>query len=356
MRKQSLEFLRGLLTAPSPSGFESPGQRIWCQYARQYADKVHTDSYGNAVAILNPEGRPGIILDGHADELGLMVKHIDDKGFVYFQQIGGVDPSVVRTKRVDIHTSKGIVRGVIGATAIHLQERKKDAKAPKMHECFIDIGAKDDKAARKRISIGDPITFVDSFEMIDRNIGIARAFDNRVGTWTVIEALRLAKMSRKKPSCAIYACSSIQEEVGGAGAAMNAFNIRPDAAIAVDVTHATDTPGIDVKQHGEVKMGKGPTISIGRENHPVLVERIRKVARRKKIDIQVETFSLTGGTDAMSIHNKVGGVPSTVVGIPNRYMHTTVEMLDLRDLQKTAELLAAFCLDLTAKDIFKVKV
>jgi len=356
MRKESLEFLRQLLTTPSPSGFESPGQKVWADYARQYADEVHTDSYGNAIAVLNPEGSPRIMLDGHADELGLMVKHIDDKGFVYFQRIGGVDPAVVRTKRVDIYGAKGVVRGVIGATAIHLQERGKEAKAPKMHECFIDIGAKDGKAAQKRVAVGDPITFVDSFEMLDKNVGIARAFDNRVGTWSTIEALRIAGAAKKKLNCCIIACSSVQEEVGGAGAQMNVVNLTPDAAIAIDVTHATDTPGIDAKQHGEVKMGAGPSITIGREHHPVLVKRIRKIAERKKINLQIEAFSLTGGTDAMAIHNKIGGVPSSVIGIPNRYMHTTVEMLDLRDLQKTADLLAAFCLDLKKGEMFKVEV
>jgi putative aminopeptidase FrvX len=356
MRKQSLEFLRNLLTTPSPSGFESPGQRVWADYARQYADEVHTDSYGNAVAILNPKGTPRIMLDGHGDELGLMIKHIDDKGFIYFQRIGGVDPAVVRTKRVDIYTAKGVVRGVIGATAIHLQDRTKDSKPPKMHECFIDIGAKDGKDAKKRVAVGDPITFVDSFELLDKNIGIARAFDNRVGTWSAIEALRLAAASKKKLNCCIIACSSVQEEVGGAGAQMNVVNLTPDAAIAIDVTHATDTPGIDAKQHGEVKMGKGPTITIGREHHPVLVKRIRGIAKKAKIDMQIEAFSLSGGTDAMAIHNKIGGVPSSVIGIPNRYMHTTVEMIDLRDLQNTAELLSAFCLDLKKGEMFKVKV
>jgi len=356
MRKESLNFLRNLLTTPSPSGFESPGQKIWAQYARMYADEVHTDSYGNAIAILNPKGSPRIMLDGHADELGLMVKHIDDKGFIYFQRIGGVDPAVVRTKRVDIYTAKGVVRGVIGATAIHLQDRTKDSKAPKMHECFIDIGAKDAKDARKRVAVGDPITFIDSFELLDKNIGVARAFDNRIGTWAAIEALRIASESKKKIKCCIIACSSVQEEVGGAGAQMNVVNYTPDAAIAIDVTHATDTPGIDAKQHGEVKMGKGPTITIGREHHPVLVKRLRGIAKKAKIDMQIEAFSLSGGTDAMAIHNKIGGVPSSVIGVPNRYMHTTVEMIDLRDLQKTADLLAAFCLDLKKGEMFKVNV
>ncbi|NLW85801.1 MAG: M42 family metallopeptidase [Planctomycetes bacterium] len=356
MRKESMEFLRQLLTTPSPSGYESPGQKVWCDYARKFADEVRTDAYGNAVAILNPSGDPVIMLDGHADELGLMIKHIDDKGFIWFQRIGGVDPALVRGKRVNIYSHGGVVRGVIGATAIHLQDRAKDPKAPKMHECFIDIGAKDAEDARKQVSVGDPITFVDDFEMLNENIGAARAFDNRVGTWSAIEALRIVSLSKTKPKCCVAACSSVQEEVGGAGAWMTAESLRPHAAIAIDVSHATDTPGIDVKQHGECKLGGGPTITLGREHHPALVKRLRDVAAKKKIDVQIEAFSLTGGTDAMTIYTKTGGIPSTVLGIPNRYMHTTVELLDMRDLQNAAELLAAFCLDVKKGERFMVKI
>jgi len=354
MRKESLEFLTQLLSTPSPSGYESKNQKLWCDYARRYADEVHTDAYGNAVAVLNPTGSPRIMLDGHVDEIGLMVKHIDDKGFVYFQRIGGVDAALVRGKRVDIHTAKGIVRGVIGATAIHLGERGKEPKVPKMHEVFVDIGATDGKAAKRRVAVGDPMTFVDSFEMLDKNIAVARAFDNRAGIWTVIEALRMAKSA--KCSAAVYACSSIQEETGLNGAKMQVTNLKPDIAVAVDVTHSTDTPGIDVKQHGEVKLGKGPTISLGRENHPILTSRMRKIAKRKKINTQIETFSLTGGTDAYAIWTQNGGVPSAILSIPNRYMHSTVEMVDLRDLQHTADLLAALCVDLKKGEKFQVKV
>ncbi len=356
MRKESLELLRQLLTTPSPSGYESAGQRIWCDYAREFADEVRTDAYGNAVAVLNPRGDPKVMLDGHVDEIGLMVKHIDEKGYVYFQRIGGVDPALVRGKRVNVHTAKGVVRGVIGAPAIHLQERGKEPKVPKLHESFIDIGAADGKEASKRVAVGDPVTFVDDFELLNDNIAVARGFDNRAGTWVVIEALRLAAAGKAAPKCAVFACSSIQEEVGLIGAQMQVFNVKPDAAIAVDVTHATDTPGIDVKEHGEVKMSKGPTLSIGRENHPLIVERLKTLARRKRIPLQFEAFSTTGGTDAMAIYKANGGVPSALLSIPNRYMHTTVEMLDLRDLQRGAELLAAFLLDLKKGERFVVKV
>ena len=206
MNKESFEFLKTMLSTPSPSGFEAKIQKVWCDYARKYADEVRTDSYGNAVAVLNPKGDPRIMIDGHSDEIGLMVKHIDEKGFIYFQRIGGIDPALIRGKRVNIHAADGVVRGVIGASAIHLRDRDAAPKVPKFHECWIDIGAKDGKDAKKRVAVADPITFVDDFEMLDANIGVARAFDNRVGIWAAIEALRMAAAS--KPKCAIFACSS----------------------------------------------------------------------------------------------------------------------------------------------------
>jgi endoglucanase len=359
MRDESLEFLKRLLTTPSPSGFESAGQKVWCEYARQFADEVRTDAYGNAVAVLNGEGDPKVMFDGHADELGLMVKYIDDKGFVYVQRIGGMDPALVRGQRVNVHTRKGIVKGVMGATAIHLLPREGEKKAPKWPELFLDIGAADGKEARKRVAVGDSATFDVGFEQLDKHIAISRAFDNRVGTWCSIEGLRLARKARdkgKKLAAGIYACSSVQEEVGGAGAAMTVAAIKPDAAIVVDVTHATDSPGIDMKEHGEVKLGAGPTLSIGRENHPVLNEHIIAAAKAQEIPLQFETFGITGGTNALSIYTKNGGVPSAVVGLPNRYMHTTVEMVDLQDLQRAADLLAESVIRLKGGQRFQVVV
>jgi putative aminopeptidase FrvX len=356
MRQESLDFLRQLLTTPSPSGFEAAGQKIWCDYARQFADEVRTDSYGNAIAVLNAGGGPKVLFDGHIDEIGLMVRHIDDHGFIYFQRIGGVDPALVRSKRVNIHTAKGIVRGVCGATAPHLQDKEKEGKTPKMHEMFIDIGAADGKAARKLVSIGDPMTFVEDFEMLNDTVAIARAFDNRIGAWVSIEGLRIAKQSGKKLNCALYACSAIQEEVGLHGAQMLVGSIEPDVAMAIDVTHATDVPGLDAKQFGEVKMGKGPTLTIGRENHPVLVERLKQIAKKKNIPLQFEIFSMTGGTDALAMWTKNGGIPTVIIGVPNRYMHTTAEMIDLRDLQRTADLLGSFVIDFKKNETFKVKI
>ena len=356
MRKESLDFLKTLLSTPSPSGFEAPGQRVWCDYARKYADVVKTDSYGNAVAILNPKAKFKVMLDGHADEIGLMIKHIQGNGFLSFQAIGGVDPASLRSKRVNIHTRKGVIRGVIGATAPHLTRGTGDGKAPAIHDLTIDIGAKDEKAAKKRVAVGDPITFVEDFEMLTDDLAIARAFDNRAGTWAAIEALRLCAKNRDNLDCAIYACSSVQEEVGLRGAAMNVFNIRPNAAIVVEVTHATDSPGINAAQHGVVKMAEGPSISIGRENHPALVKKIRDLAKAKKLKLQFEAFNTSGGTDAMAIYSAVGGVPTTVLGMPTRYMHSTVEMVSLTDLQTTVDLIAATCMSFEADETFTMGI
>ncbi len=354
MRKESMDFLKNLLSAPSPSGYEVPGQKLWCEYASQYADEVTTDSYGNAVAVLNPGADTKIMIDGHADEIGLMIKHIDDKGFIYFQKVGGVSPALVSGKRVNIHTDKGIVRGVVGATPVHFQPRDKEPKPPQIHEVFIDIGAADKKAALRQVKIGDIITFVDDFEMLNKNIAVGRGLDNRIGTWVAIEVLRTVKAM--KPKCAVYACSSIQEEVGLMGAQMTVFNINPHAALVVDVTPATDSPGIDVKQFGEIKLGGGPTIAVGRENHPVLVERLNKIAAVRKISVQREAFSQAGGTDALAIFKSMGGVPSAVVSIPNRYTHSTVEMIDMRDVEGTVKLLSEFVAGVKKGERFAVKV
>ena len=356
MRKESINFLKKILTTPSPSGYESKAQKIWCDYVSKFADEITTDAYGNAVAVVNPGKKPRIIIEGHMDEIGLMVKHITDKGFIYIQNIGGVDPGLIRGKRVNIHSEKGIIRGVIGATAIHLTTREDRGKALKMHKIFIDIGATNGDEAKELVCVGDPITFVDDFEMLNDKIAIGRALDDRIGCWIAAEVLREASRIRSKLKCSVYAVSSIQEETGCNGASMNVFNIQPDAAIIAEVTHATDTPGIDVKQHGEIKLGKGPSVSIGREHHPILVKKLRKAAEKKDIPYQIETFSTSGGTDAMSMWTKNGGTPATVLGLPLRYMHTTVESMNMNDLDHSISLLNEFLKSIKKNEEFKVKV
>jgi len=350
MERGSLAFLKRLLASPTVSGHEPPGQRLWVRYVRRFADEVRTDSYGNAIAVLKPHAKTRIVVDGHIDEIGLVVKHITDEGFIHVQRVGGVHAPLLQTKRVNIHTAKGVVRGVVGSSPLD----RKDAA--KMHEVIIDIAAKDGKEAKRKVAIGDPITLVDDFEMINRQVAVARAFDDRIGAWVAAEVLRRLAPAKGRLRCSVIATSSVQEEVGMRGAMMNAFRIRPDAFFAVDVTHATDTPGVDQNRHGKTILGEGPTIQLGRENHPVLTKMLRDVAKRKKIPVQVEAFAAATATNASPVHSMVGGIPSAVVSIPTRYMHTAVEMIDLRDADRAVELLRAFCLTLKSGQKFKVRV
>jgi putative aminopeptidase FrvX len=358
MRAESLDFLKNLLTTPSPSGFERAGQRIWLDYVDPYADETFTDTYGSAVAVLNPDAPVKVMIVGHSDEIGLMVNHIDEKGFIYVRSIGGIDPAVVPGKRLTIHSKKGPVRGVTGATAIHLRDRSGgNDKVRQLHELFLDIGAKDRKAVEtKGVRIGDPITFVDDFELIDRNIAIARAFDNRIGTWAAAETLRLIRQSRKKPNCAVYACSAVQEEIGLRGAHMLTMQLDADIGLVTDVGHATDSPGIDHRKHGYAELGGGPQLSIGGPTLHEVNEHIEKVAKTAKIKLQLEATPGRSGTDTDAVFKESGGVACALVSLPIRYMHTTVEMTDLRDLERIAKLFAEFCLSLKKGQTFKAKI
>ncbi|MCA9565065.1 MAG: M20/M25/M40 family metallo-hydrolase [Myxococcales bacterium] len=355
MRAESLAFFKKLLTEPSPSGYEAKAQAIWLNYARQFAEGWYTDAYGNAFACINKGGSPRVMLTGHADEIGFIVGHIDDKGFVYLRAVGGIDTTSLRGKRLTIHSESGPVRGVFGATAIHLRDRDKANNAPKMHELFVDIGAVDKAAAEELVSIGDAATLVDDFELLNEHIGVARAFDNRVGTFSAVEALRLLS-EVDGLDAEVWAVATVQEEIGGDGAEMAAYSLKPDVCLAVDVTHATDTPGLSPSEHGDVKLGGGPTVSFGSVNHPVLVRRLKEAAAKADIPLQFEVTPRATWTDLDSISVQHGGIVGAVIGIPNRYMHTAVEMIDLRDLTRTAELMAALVRDLRTGDDLKVPV
>lgn len=357
MRKESFDFLTSLLNTASPGGHESRIQELWCAYTAGFADEVRTDSYGNAIAAVNPGGSPRILLDGHCDEIALIVKHVDDSGFIYVQQMGGIDVGQLRGKRVHVHTQAGPVLGVIGAEPPWVKEKLNEDggnKKPKIHECWVDIGAGGGRDVRRRVSVGDPVTFVEDFRMLNAHVGVARAHDDRIGAWTAAEALRL--VARGRPACAVYATSTVQEETGCHGAKMIVHDLRPDVALELEVTHATDTPGMNPRMLGSVKLGKGPVVYVGRENHPVVVKRLRDLARKRNIPVQAQTFSLVGGTNALSIWIANGGVPSAVIGVPDRYMHSTVEMIDLRDAEAAARLAAAFCADVKAGETFKIPI
>jgi putative aminopeptidase FrvX len=356
MREESLKFLQTLVNTPAPSGHEVRGQRVWLNYASNYAEETFTDSYGNAVAILNKGGSPRIMLAGHADEIAMTVNYINDKGYIYVRKLGGVDPAIVRAQRVSIHNKKGPVRGVVGNVAPHLSKQEGERKVPKIEDLFIDIGATSRKDAERWIQIGDPITLVDEFELLRGDLAIGRAFDNKIGTFAVAETLRLLSGKKAELKAEISAVSNIMEEVGLLGARQIAYTLKPDCALVVDVTHATDYPTVSQAAHGDIKMGKGPTLTRGGCNHPEVVARIEKVAKDQRIKLQYEAMSATSGTDTDVIFWTRGGIPSALISLPNRYMHSPVEMINLKDLEKIPQLISAFCLSLKRDEQFKVKI
>ena len=356
MRDESLNFLKTLVNTPSPTGHEVRGQRVWLDYAKKFADETYSDAYGNCVAVLNKGGSPRLMLAAHADEIAMGVNFIDPEGFIYVRKMGGIDPAITKAQRVIIHTRNGPVKGVVGNVAPHLTKMEDDRKVPKMHDLFIDIGVGSAKEARELVQIGDPITLNDEFDLLRNDLAVARAFDNRIGTFAVAEALRLLQDSKGKLKAEVCAVSNVQEEVGLLGARQIAYSLKPDIALVVDVTHATDYPTVNKAQHGDTKVGQGPAITHGGCNHAEVVARLEQVAKTKKINLQHEAMSNSSGTDTDVIFWTRGGIPSALISLPNRYMHSPVEVVSLKDLEKIPELMAGFALSLKSGEQFKVKI
>lgn len=356
MRESSVAFLQTLVNTPSPVGHEAKGQRVWLDYARQYADETFSDAYGNCVAVLNKGGSPRVMLAGHADEIAMTVNYINDEGFVYVRKMGGVDAAITKAQRVTVHTRHGPVSGVVGNVAPHLTKEEKEPKPPKIQDLFIDLGVANRSEAQKLVQIGDPITLTDQFELLRNDLAVGRAFDNRIGTFSVAESLRLLKESKTKLQAEVCAVSNVQEEVGLLGARQIAYSLKPDVAIVVDVTHATDYPTVSKAQHGDVRVGLGPAITHGGCNHPEVVARIEQVAKAKKIPLQHEAMSSSSGTDTDAIFWTRGGIASALISLPDRYMHSPVELVSLKDLELIPELLAAFAASLKKGEEFKVKI
>ena len=356
MREASLTFLKTLVNTPSPVGHEARGQRVWLDYTRKYADETFSDAYGNCVAVLNKGGSPRIMLAGHADEIAMAVNFIDDNGFLYVRRMGGVDAAITKAQRVVIHARRGPVKGVVGNVAPHLMKLEGDPKPPKIHDLFIDIGVSKRADAEKLVRVGDPITLVDEFDILRGDLAVARAFDNRIGTWSVAEALRQLAESKTKLHAEVCAVSNVQEEVGLLGARQIAYSLNPDVALVVDVTHATDYPTVSKAQHGDVKIGGGPAVTHGGCNHPEVVARIEAVAKSKKIPLQHEAMSATSGTDTDVIFWTRGGIASALISLPNRYMHSPVEVVSLKDLEQIPQLLAGFVQSVKKGEKFKVKI
>jgi len=339
MQKEALAFLEKLMSTPSPSGYEQPAQKLMREQMAPYADRVRTDVHGNVIAALNPDAPLRVMLAGHVDEIGLMIKHITDEGYLYVTAIGGIDPVVAVAQRVVVHGPRGDVPGVVARKAVHLTDKEERGKAMKIHELWIDIGAKNKKDAEKAVTIGDPITFDVGLTRLRGGLVTARAFDDRMGAFAVAETLR--KLKGKKLKVAVYGVSTVQEEIGIRGAKTSAFGIAPHAGIAIEVGHASDTPGVDKNRVGDIRCGKGPMVARGANINPVLYQMLVGAARKAKIAIQLEGVPGGTGTDANVIQITRAGVAAALIAVPCRYMHSPCEVISLKDLDAASSLLAA---------------
>lgn len=356
MRTESLQFLETLVNTPSPTGHETRGQRVWLDYVSAFADETYSDAYGNCVAVANKGGSPRVMLAAHADEIAMAVNYITSDGYIHVRRMGGVDPAITKAQRVTIHTRTGPVLAVVGNVAPHLTKGDGDQKSPKIHDLFLDIGVSSREEALKLVRIGDPITLNDRFELLRGDLAVARAFDNRIGTWAVAETLRLLKSYPGGFAAEVNAVSNIQEEVGLLGARQIAYSLKPDIALVVDVTHATDYPTVDQRQHGDIRLGAGPALTHGGCNHPAIVARLESVAASRGIPLQHEAMSASSGTDTDVIFWTRGGIPSALISLPDRYMHSPVEVVSLKDLEYIPQLMAEFVVSLTKGEQFKVAI
>ena len=350
MEKDSRRFLDELMAARCPSGFETPAQDVVARRMKKFADSVGRDVHGSLIGVLNEKAPLRVMLAGHVDEIGLMVNYISDDGYVYFLSIGAVDPVVLPGQRVLIHSEKGDVRGAIGRKAIHLIKPEDRKKVPEMKDLWIDIGAKDKKEAERAVAVGDSITIEQGMIELRNGVAVARGFDDRVGSFVVTEALRL--LSKRRPRAAVFAVSTVQEELGLRGARTSAFGVNPQVGIAADVGHASDYPGAEKKEVGEVKLGAGPVLHKGANINPVVGKGLVEVARKKRIPYQMQAEPGATGTDANAIQITRAGVATGLVSIPCRYMHTPSEAVSLNDLDGAARLLCEYVMTLTPKSSF----
>src|SRR5947209_4212785 len=345
MQESSLAFLNQLLQTPSPSGFERPIQDVVRAWATEYADEVRTDRHGNVVAVIHPGGQPRIMLAGHCDQIGLMVQHVDDNGFLYVQPIGGWDMQILLGQNLTVWTREGPVAAVVARRATHLLTNEERNKVPQFTDVWLDIGVKDRKEAETLVTPGDAVTLELNFRELRNRLVSAPGLDDKVGVWTVMETLRL--LHGRSIQAAVYCVSTVQEEIGLRGATTSAHGIHPSIGIAVDVTHATDTPGNDKKQVGDTRLGGGPGVFRGPNINPRVFDRLEETARKQEIAVQVRGAPRATGTDANAIQLSRDGVAAGLIGIPNRYMHSPVEVVSLDDLDRAARLLAEFCAAVT---------
>jgi len=340
------ELLGSLLSAAAPSGYEAPAAAVWRE-AASFA-QVQSDGLGSSFALIGEaEARPLLAVVGHIDEIGLVITHVDEKGFLYFEPIGGWDPQILVGQRVEVQARQGPVLGVVGRKAIHVLKEEQRKAAVELSGLHIDIGADGRDRALELVRIGDPVVIAADPVLVDGNRLVSRAMDDRLGAYVALESLRRVH-ERGRLRGRMAAVASVQEEIGLYGARTSAFKLEPDLAVAIDVTHATDAPGMEEKELGSHPFGSGPTIGRGSTLSPKVFELLCAAAEHAGIDYTVAGSGRRTGTDADAIQISRAGVPAGIVSIPLRYMHSPVEMVDLGDLEAVVDLIAAFAESLDA--------
>ena len=339
LTKKSLTFLEKYLNNASPTGYEWDGQKIWMQYLKPYVDEFFTDTYGTAVAVINPKATYKVVIEGHADEISWYVNYISDNGLIYVVRNGGSDHQIAPSKIVNIHTKKGIVKGVFGWPAIHTRDKAKE-ETPKPDNIFIDVGCKiKDEVEKLGVHVGCVITYPDEFHVLNKNNFVCRALDNRMGGFMIAEVARLLHENKKELPFGLYIVNSVQEEIGLRGAQMIAERIQPNAAIITDVTHDTTTPMIEQKKEGQCEMGEGPVVAYAPAVQQKLRDLITETAEKNKIPFQRAALSRATGTDTDAFAYSNSGVASALISLPLRYMHTTVEMVHKDDVENVIRLI-----------------
>jgi endoglucanase len=345
VQASELSFLKTLLETGSPSGYESDIQQKIQSHVEPFSDLIDRDWHGNLAATVNPSGSPRIMLAGHCDQIGLQVKFIEEGGFIRVSTIGGWDMQILLGQKVQVWTKQGVIPGVIARKAIHLLTKEEREKIPEIQDLWIDIGAKDENDAREQVDIGDPVTLALGFQELLNGLASAPGMDDKVGVWVVMSALERVKAGT--PNASVVAVSTVQEEIGLRGATTAAYTAEAKLGIAVDVTHATDTPDVNKSQYGDITIGGGPVIVRGANTNPKVFERLTSIAKDSDIPYQVNALPKAASNDAAALQLSRGGQATAVVAIPNRYMHSPVEVVALKDLDNAAELIARFCLSLT---------
>ncbi len=355
MDAKAKKFFQQILETPSPSGYEQRVQEIVREYTSAFADNVRTDLHGNVIAAVNPDAPLRVMLAGHADQIGLIVTHIDDNGFIYTKPIGGWDPQQLIGQRMTVHTESGPIPGVIARKAIHLIEPDERKTAVKAKDLWIDIGAKDKEEASSMVQIGDGVTLELGYQEMRNGLANSPGMDDKTGLWVCVEAARRAK-EQGGLQVAVFAVATVQEEIGLRGATTSAYGVNPHVGIAVDVTHATDCPTIDIKQECDVKLGGGPVVARGPNINPEVAKRLTAASESAEIEVQYAAHGRGLGNDANAMQLARAGVAAGAIGVPNRYMHSAVEMISLEDIDNCADLIAEFLLGIEKDADFTPRV